>query len=305
MDYSTIAGKAAEWAKTKIGCPYSQAKRLEDGVFDCSSLIARAYIAQGKKWLYGGGVPTSCQEVYDDDFELLWPVSYKDIGKEMGGYDAIAQGRQPGDIQYLCTDINTSRQNRITHVTMVVDKANIVHARGKAFGVVMSSINTYNGKVCAITRYNPQCTLRQGMKGHRTKALQTELNAHGIQIDIDGEYGSNTAEAVKLFQQKNGIDMTGQADYSTLNTLGQIYEGSIANVSKANVENCDNMDKAQKAVVTGNTVFVRIGPGVEYEIKGIVKKGDTLDKLDINGWQPILIDKEIAWISSKYIKTIE
>ena len=29
-----------------------------------------AYSAQGKRWKYGGSVPTSNQEIYDDDFEL-------------------------------------------------------------------------------------------------------------------------------------------------------------------------------------------------------------------------------------------
>ena len=49
-----IAADAAAWALSKVGCPYSQEKRNQDGVFDCSSLVARAYAAQGKRWRYGG-----------------------------------------------------------------------------------------------------------------------------------------------------------------------------------------------------------------------------------------------------------
>lgn len=64
-----IAADAAAWALSKVGCPYSQEKRNQDGVFDCSSLVARAYAAQGKRWRYGGSVPRSNQEVYDDDFD--------------------------------------------------------------------------------------------------------------------------------------------------------------------------------------------------------------------------------------------
>ena len=80
-----IAADAAAWALSKVSCPYSQEKRNQDGIFDCSSLVARAYAAQGKRWRYGGSVPRSNQEVYDDDFELLWPETYSEIGKKFGG----------------------------------------------------------------------------------------------------------------------------------------------------------------------------------------------------------------------------
>ena len=85
MGIKTYAQATANWAVSMAGCEYSQAKRLQDGVFDCSSLVARAYKALGKRWKHGGSVPISMYEVYDDDFELLWPGSYADIGKRLGG----------------------------------------------------------------------------------------------------------------------------------------------------------------------------------------------------------------------------
>ena len=102
-----IAADAAAWALSKVGCPYSQEKRNQDDVFDCSSLVARAYAAQGKRWRYGGSVPRSNQEVYDDDFELLWPEKYSEIGKKLGGADVLESANQPGDLQFLCTDSGT------------------------------------------------------------------------------------------------------------------------------------------------------------------------------------------------------
>ena len=65
------------------------AKRIQEGIFDCSSLVARAYCAQGRRWKYGGSVPTSNKEIYDDDFELLWPATYAQIGKNFGGASVI------------------------------------------------------------------------------------------------------------------------------------------------------------------------------------------------------------------------
>ena len=200
--YRETAAAAASLALSKVGCPYSQAKRTQPGIYDCSSLVARVYKAQGKKWKYGGSVPISCDEVYDDDFELLWPNSYADIGRKMGGKDVIAKATQPGDVQYLCTDSSTSRSNKITHVAMVSDKNRIVHARGARYGVVTSPINLYAGKVCAVVRYNPACSLQIGMKGWRTLALQKALFARGYSVSPDGSSGARPKRRSARFKNR-------------------------------------------------------------------------------------------------------
>ena len=282
-----IAADAAAWALSKVSCPYSQEKRNQDGIFDCSSLVARAYAAQGKRWRYGGSVPRSNQEVYDDDFELLWPKEYSEIGKKFGGADVLERANQPGDLQFLCTDSGTSRSNRITHVAMVADAKNIVHARGKAYGVCTNRLAHYAGKVCAIARFNPEGALRVGMKGWRTLALQQKLNALGASLETDGEYGSTTAGAVKAFQHARNLPTTGEADRATLEALGL-----TAADSGSGIENVVR--------ITGDTVNVRRGPGTEYESIAIAHKGDTLPVVVADGWQPVLFGGEIRWISMKY-----
>lgn len=281
-----IAADAAAWALSKVGCPYSQEKRNQDGIFDCSSLVARAYAAQGKRWRYGGSVPRSNQEVYDDDFEMLWPEKYSEIGKKLGGADVLERANQPGDLQFLCTDSGTSRSNRITHVAMVADAKNIVHARGKAYGVCVNRISHYAGKVCAVARFNPEGTLRAGMKGWRTLALQQKLNALGASLETDGEYGSTTAGAVKAFQHARNLPATGEADRATLEALGLIA--------------ADSGSKAESVVrITGDTVNVRRGPGTEYESIAIAHKGDTLPAVAADGWLSVLFGGEIRWVSMK------
>ena len=282
-----IAADAAAWALSKVGCPYSQEKRNQDGVFDCSSLVARAYAAQGKRWRYGGSVPRSNQEVYDDDFELIWPERYSEIGKRLGGADVLGRANQPGDLQFLCTDSDTSRANRITHVAMVADAKNIVHARGKAYGVCVNRISHYAGKVCAVARFNPEGTLRAGMKGWRTLTLQQKLNALDASLETDGEYGSTTAGAVKAFQHARNLPATGEADRATLEALGL-----IAADSGSGTENVVR--------ITGDTVNVRRGPGTEYESIAIAHKGDMLPTVAADGWQPVLFGGEIRWVSMKY-----
>lgn len=200
-DYEKIAKKAAAWALDQVGARYSQAERDEEGVFDCSSLVARAYAAQGVSWegIGNGKLPNSTQEVYSDNFLLLWPDEYADIGKKMGGKTEINKARQEGDLQFLCTDSDTTRSNRITHVTMVADRDTIVHARSTKYGVRTDDIDLYAGKVCAILRFDPSAPLRKGMRGPRVKALQEELIAQGADIEADGIFGTATEKAADKY----------------------------------------------------------------------------------------------------------
>lgn len=203
FDAADIAAKASSWAKSKVGCKYSQAQRDKEGIFDCSSLVARAYSAQGVDWAcVGKEIPLSCEEVYSDQFELLWPADYAKIGKTFGGESVIARAKQPGDLQFLCTNRKTVRANKITHVTMVAGATTIVHARGTAYGVRLDDIALYKGKVCAVCRYNPDALLRQGMRGLRVKTLQERLNTKGAKLETDGIYGAKTAAAVKKYGEE-------------------------------------------------------------------------------------------------------
>lgn len=197
-----IAQLAAQWALKQVGSPYSQARRDQVNVFDCSSLVARAYSAQGVDWdCVGKKIPLSCEEVYSDQFELLWPTEYSKIGKTFGGDAVINKAKQPGDLQFLCTSSKTSRANKITHVTMVASAQTIVHARGTKYGVRLDDIALYKGKVCAVCRYNPDAPLRRGMRGKRVKALQKRLNELGAGLAVDGKLGAQTEAAMQKYKE--------------------------------------------------------------------------------------------------------
>ncbi len=290
MNYTETAKAARDWAVSKIGCKYSQAKRTQERIFDCSSLVARAYSAQGKAWKYGGKVPISCNEVYDDDFELLWPESYAVIGEKFGGSSVISKARQPGDLQFLNT-MSTGRANRITHVTMVASASKIVHARGTAYGVRMDSLTHYAGKVCALVRYNPSCELVYGHKGYRTAAMQKALNKHGADLNGDGEFGSKTLAALKAFQQKAGLPVTGKGDAATLAALG---------LAPALEKPTAPENPTGGIRVTGDSVNIRTGPGTNFDVVKAVKKGATLAPVATNGWRPVLLDGDVCWISAEY-----
>ena len=293
MSYTEIANGARDWALKKVGCRYSQARRTQENIFDCSSLVARAYSAMGKAWKYGGRVPLSCNEVYDDDFELIWPATYAEIGKKLGGSSVIAKANQPGDLQFLNT-MKTSRVNKITHVTMVASGSKIVHARGTAYGVRMDSLTHYAGKVCAVVRYNPACDLVLGHRGYRTAALQKALNTKGgADLSGDGDFGMKTQAAVKAFQKSAGLPVTGKGDASTLATLG------LAPVVEKPPEP-GQPAQPYSVRVTGGEVNIRTGPGTNFDVVKAVKKGALFASVATDGWRPILLDGEVCWISTEY-----
>ena len=295
MSYTEIAKGARDWALKKISCRYSQARRTQENIFDCSSLVARAYSAMGKAWKYGGRVPLSCNEVYDDDFELLWPTTYAEIGKKFGGSSVIAKANQPGDLQFLNT-MKTSRPNRITHVTMVASASRIVHARGTAYGVRMDSLTHYAGKVCALTRYNPACDLVPGHRGYRTAALQKALNAKGgADLSGDGEFGLKTQTAVKSFQKSAGLPVTGKGDTATRAALG---------LAPSEEKPTEPEQPTSGIRVTGDSVNIRTGPGTAYDVVKAAAKGTVLTPVATDGWAPILLGGEVLWISKEYSEVV-
>ncbi|MFQ9447690.1 MAG: peptidoglycan-binding protein [Christensenellales bacterium] len=282
-----IAADAAAWALSKVGCPYSQEKRNQDGVFDCSSLVARAYAAQGKRWRYGGSVPRSNQEVYDDDFELLWPEKYSEIEGSSAARTCSNARISPAIFSSFARISARAVRIESPMWRQVADAKTSSTPEERTYGVCVNRISHYAGKVCAVARFNPEGNLRAGMKGWRTLALQQKLNALGANLETDGEYGNTTAGAVKAFQHARNLPATGEADRATLEALGL-----AAADSGSGTENVVR--------ITGDTVNVRRGPGTEYESIAIAHKGDTLPAVAADDWQPVLFGGEIRWVSMKY-----
>lgn len=63
-------------------------------------------------------------------------------------------------------------------------------------------------------------TLSSGMSGSEVTELQNNLVAAGyLARTVDGDYGSTTAMAVRLFQEDKGLPVTGTADDATQNAI--------------------------------------------------------------------------------------
>jgi uncharacterized protein (TIGR02594 family) len=52
-----------------------------------------------------------------------------------------------------------------------------------------------------------------------TEWLQTRLNAHGAKITVDGDWGRESIAALRAFQAKRGLPVTGVADKASIDAL--------------------------------------------------------------------------------------
>lgn len=74
--------------------------------------------------------------------------------------------------------------------------------------------------------------LQQGSRGNNVTTLQKKLKNWGYYFgSVDGIFGSQTKEAVKYFQRKNGLTADGIVGTKTLAALGMTLGGSSSSTS--------------------------------------------------------------------------
>ena len=127
----------------------------------------------------------------------------------------------------------------------------------------------------------------------RLKELGYDLGKYGI----DGDFGSDTQEAVMKFQTDNGLEATGVYDAATHEKL----TGSP--VAKESAETPVLTGPTVEIVTkNGGTVNVRVGNGTEYEIIKEVETGEVLEYIATaqNGWNAVKVGTQVGWVSGEY-----
>lgn len=147
--------------------------------------------------------------------------------------------------------------------------------------------NTVTTNSSNTSNFTTTTVLSGGMTGSKVKELQEKLIKLGFSCGdagADGDYGSVTADAVRNFQRKNGLDEDGIAGPLTLAAIDKAISA-----------------KSNKVKVTANVLNVRAGAGTNYAIKAQVRKGSVhvlLDEKD--GWGKI----SNGWISLDYVENV-
>lgn len=89
---------------------------------------------------------------------------------------------------------------------------------------------------------------KYGSRGDEVTQIQTKLKRWGYYNgNIDGIYGSQTLEAVKYFQRKNGLTVDGIAGPATLKAMG-IYNSSNSSSSSSSSSNSSNLNLLARVI---------------------------------------------------------
>ena len=87
---------------------------------------------------------------------------------------------------------------------------------------------------------------KYGSRGDEVRQIQTKLKRWGYYNgNVDGIFGSQTLEAVKYFQRKNGLKVDGIAGPETLKAMG-IY--SLSNSSSSSSSNSNNLNLLARVI---------------------------------------------------------
>ena len=79
---------------------------------------------------------------------------------------------------------------------------------------------------------------RYGSRGAEVSQIQTKLKRWGYYNgNVDGIYGTQTVNAVKYFQRKNGLSVDGIAGPATLKAMGIYNSGSSSSSNTSNSSN--------------------------------------------------------------------
>lgn len=120
--YECAGGQAvADLARTKLGCHYSQERRMEEGYYDCSSLVYRLYKEIGIE------LPLIASDQGKYCYENAMLVNKEEL--------------RPGDLIFYSYEVNNQFRN-ISHVAIYVGDGKMIHAANTERGVVEDELST-------------------------------------------------------------------------------------------------------------------------------------------------------------------
>ena len=119
-------------------------------------------------------------------------------------------------------------------------KVNVRNRKGKIILITLLLLITISGIfIFSFENSEVEALSKYGSRGEEVKQIQTKLKRWGYYNgNVDGIYGSQTQEAVRYFQRKNGLSVDGVAGPKTLEAMG-IYSSSSNNSSSSTTNSND------------------------------------------------------------------
>ena len=188
--------------------------------------------------------------------ESLDPDSYAELKLEDSGAGVVQLETELLNLGYLDT-VPTS--NYTTNTAVAVQRLQSALGMTKSGSANLATLRVlYSGNAPASPLLS--LTLSNGSKNANVSRLQTRLLSLGYlsrQSSVDGEYGSTTASAVRLFQTAAGISATGTADSKTIRAL---YSSSAPNLSSSQTPADQTTSSGgSSSGSSGNTVSIPSG----------------------------------------------
>ncbi len=284
---------------------YSQPKRdycfkqYKDGKYysDCSSSISYCYKEAG----FGFGILNTVG-MYQSKKMTTVPVIIKN------GQIQNPEVLRIGDmLLFAGSDSGRAYAGYVGHVEMVyeIDGSNVTlcgHGSGRPSTKKMT---TY----CK-SRYNSKSTTGLGNKGLIKVVRFIQDNEGAVIAPIEPQKpaaASPGKEVVKITGGSVYVRTGPGTSYSMYQVArrGDEFErldsdGWIAIQFEGKVRWISSKYVSPAGLCSGNTVNVRTGAGTEFPSVGVVHKNDRLNKVDYEGWIPVVIDRDVKWVSDKY-----
>ena len=160
--------------------------------------------------------------------------------------------------------------------------------------------------------------LRKGMEGSDVKALQEALMKLGYELPdygADGEFGTETKNALMDFQRDEGLEVDGEYGEKSHAALMDAIEAEDEDTPEqpAQPEDGEEENEGEKPVGThvvivsdGGKVNIRVGNGTQYGRVTQLAPGTTLDYVATasNGWHAVVVNARVGWVSGEYSKVI-
>ena len=153
--------------------------------------------------------------------------------------------------------------------------------------------------------------LKRGSKGADVKALQEFLLQLGYSLPrygAVGDFGGETAAAIKRFQARAGLAQDGVYGGDTHKALMDAVADHDAGKEPAEPAEQPEPSIVRRVRIAcdGGTVNIRVGNGTQYDRITSARNGSTFEWVATaeNGWHAIVVNGRVGWVSGKYSKLV-